>query len=102
MISFATLKKSILMIRKFCIIFIFTFAIFAKSQTNNSEHLSGFAVVSLNYKHSPKWNAYLELQERSIEDFSKPDYYEIKGGIGYNLKKSNQFFLGLGRYSTYK
>ena len=82
MISFAPLKKSILMIRKFCIIFIFTFAIFAKSQTNSSEHPSGFAVVSLNYKHSPKWNAYLELQERSIEDFSKPDYYEIKGGIG--------------------
>ena len=102
MISFAPLKKRILMIRKFCIIFIFTFAIFAKSQTNSSEHLSGFAVVSLNYKHSPKWNAYLELQERSIEDFSKPDYYEIKGGIGYNLNKSNQFFVGLGRYATYK
>ncbi len=90
------------MIRKFCIIFIFTFAIFAKSQTNSSEHLSGFAVVSLNYKHNPKWNAYLELQERSIEDFSKPDYYEIKGGIGYNLNKNNQFFVGLGRYATYK
>ena len=33
----------------------------------------------------------LELQERSIEDFSKPDYYEIKGGIGYNLDKTTNF-----------
>ena len=78
MISFAPLKKhsndtQILHYLHFY------FAIFAKSQTNSSEHLSGFAVVSLNYKHNPKWNAYLELQERSIEDFSKPDYYEIKG-----------------------
>lgn len=102
MISFAPLKKSILMIRKFCFILLITFAIFAKSQTNNSEHISGFTVVSLNYKHDQKWSAYLELQQRSIEDFSLPDYYEIKGGIGYNINKNNQSFVGLGRYATYK
>jgi hypothetical protein len=35
--------------------------------------------------------AYLELQTRSIEEFSKPDY-EVKGGIGYNIDKNNQPF----------
>jgi hypothetical protein len=46
--------------------------------------------------------AYLELQTRSIEEFSKPDYYEVKGGIGYNIDKNNQPLIGLGRYGTYK
>lgn len=72
------------------------------SQTNADEHLSGFNMVSFTYKHDKKWSAYLELQDRSIEDFNKPDYYEIKGGIGYNINKNNQAFLGTGRYATYK
>ena len=70
------------------------------SQTN--EHLSSFNMVSFTYKHDKKWMAYLELQTRSIEEFSKPDYYEVKGGIGYNIDKNNQPLIGLGRYGTYK
>lgn len=59
-------------------------------------------MVSFTYKHDKKWMAYLELQTRSIEEFSKPDYYEVKGGIGYNIDKNNQPLIGLGRYGTYK
>lgn len=59
-------------------------------------------MLSFTYKHDKKWMAYLELQDRAIEEFSKPDYYEVKGGIGYNLDKNNQVFIGLGRYGTYK
>lgn len=73
---------------------------FAYSQTD--EHLSSFNMVSFTYKHDKKWMAYLELQTRSIEEFSKPDYYEVKGGIGYNIDKNNQPFIGIGRYGTYK
>lgn len=71
------------------------------SQTNTSEHLSGFNMISFTYKHDKQWSAYLELQDRSIEDFNKPDYYEIKGGIGYNINKTNQAFVGIGRYANY-
>lgn len=46
--------------------------------------------------------AYLELQGRSIERFKTPDYYEIKGGTGYNINDNNQAFVGIGRYATYK
>ena len=59
-------------------------------------------MVSFTYKHDKKWMAYLELQDRAIEEFSKPDYYEVKGGIGYNIDKNNQPFIGIGRYGTYK
>lgn len=66
------------------------------------EHLSSFNMMSFTYKHDKNWMAYLELQARAIEDFSKPDYYEVKGGIGYNIDKNNQPFIGIGRYGTYK
>lgn len=44
---------------------------------------------------------YTELQTRSIETFNQPDYYEIKGGSGFQVNPKNQLFLGLGRYASY-
>lgn len=85
--------------KKTLILFAFISTI-AYSQTK--EHLSDFTMMSFTYKHDKKWMAYLELQSRSIEDFSTPDYYEVKGGIGYNIDKNNQPFIGIGRYGTYK
>lgn len=85
--------------KKLLILFILI-GYFASAQTD--EHLSSFNMVSFTYKHDKKWMAYLELQTRSIEEFSKPDYYEVKGGIGYNIDKNNQPFIGIGRYGTYK
>ena len=68
----------------------------------SNEHLSGFGMTSLTYKFSKHWFAYGELQARSYEEFSKPDYYEIKGGVGYNITPDHQPFIGMGRYATYK
>ncbi|MFT3919156.1 DUF2490 domain-containing protein [Cloacibacterium sp.] len=85
--------------KKLLILFILI-GYFASAQTD--EHLSSFNMVSFTYKHDKKWMAYIELQDRAIEEFSKPDYYEVKGGIGYNIDKNNQPFIGIGRYGTYK
>ena len=85
--------------KKLLILFILI-GYFASAQTD--EHLSSFNMVSFTYKRDKKWMAYLELQDRAIEEFSKPDYYEVKGGIGYNIDKNNQPFIGIGRYGTYK
>ncbi len=68
----------------------------------NKEHISAFNMMSFTYKFAPKWMAYAELQTRSIEDYSYIDYYEAKGGVGYNFAKNNQIFVGVGRYGTYK
>ncbi|GAA4772971.1 MULTISPECIES: DUF2490 domain-containing protein [Flavobacterium] len=86
------------------IIFILILSLFYNLQSNaqNDEHLSGFSSLSLTYKFNKKWYGYVELQERSIADFSKIDYYEVKGGMGYNINGSNQAFIGLGRYANYK
>lgn len=71
------------------------------AQTNLREHVSAFNMTSFTYKHDKNWMAYLELQMRSIEDYSLPNYYEVKGGIGYNIK-GHQPFIGVGKYGTYR
>ena len=55
-------------------IFLFFINFIALSQ----EHLSGFTSISLTYKPHKNWYGYLETQGRSISDFNKIDYYEIK------------------------
>ncbi len=66
------------------------------------EHISSFNAVTVTYKFHPKFFLYAEGQLRGIEDYAYPDYYEIKGGIGYNLTKNHKPFIGIGRYGTYK
>ena len=73
---------------------------FAFSQ-NKEEHVSGFNVVSVNYKIDKTWSVYAELQERAIEDFNTPDYYEIKGGVGYNFNKNLIEGLGIQALRIY-
>lgn len=82
------------------LLFLFFSCSFGFAQ-EKEEHLSGFSMISLNYKINENWSLYSEIQERSIEEFKKPDYYEIKGGTSYNFNKNNQAFLGLGRYVNY-
>lgn len=65
------------------------------------EHISSFNTVSITYKFHPKFFLSGEGQLRGIEDYTYPDYYEIKGGIGYNLTKNHKPFIGIGRYATY-
>lgn len=58
--------------------------------------------MTLTYKFHPKFFVFVEGQMRAIEEFDLPDYYEIKGGVGYNLTSSHKPFIGIGRYGTYK
>ncbi|MGZ5272733.1 MAG: DUF2490 domain-containing protein [Kaistella sp.] len=81
----------------FIIIFLVFFRINAQQ-----EHISSFSALTVTYKIHPKFFLYAEGQLRGIEDYSYPDYYEIKGGIGYNLTKNHKPFIGIGRYGNYK
>lgn len=66
------------------------------------ETISSYNVLTINYNHSSKIFAYAEGQLRGTADFSYPDYYEIKGGVGYNLTENHKPLIGLGRYVNYK
>ena len=67
-----------------------------------SEHISSFNALTVTYKFHPKFFLYGEGQLRGVEDYSYPDYYEIKGGVGYYITPDHQPFIGMGRYATYK
>lgn len=66
------------------------------------ENISSFNSISVTYKFHPKFFLFAEGQLRGITDYVYPDYYEIKGGIGYNLTKNHKPFIGIGRYGNYK
>lgn len=68
----------------------------------SQEHISSFSSLTLTYKFHPKFFFYGEGQLRGIEDYSYPDYYELKGGLGYFLTPNHKPFLGVGRYVNYK
>lgn len=74
---------------------------FFKAQ-EHQEHISSFNALTITYKFHPKFFVYAEGQSRGIQEYTYPDYYEIKGGLGYNLTKNHKPFIGLGRYATYK
>lgn len=80
-------------------LFLFLFVLKVSAQ---SENPSSFSSLSVTYKFHPKFFLFAEGQLRGIEDYSYPDYYEMKGGIGYNLTKNHKPFVGIGRYGNYK
>ena len=88
--------------KNFSFLFLFLSLFLSAQNTEFKEHISNFNMTSFTYTHDKKWSAYLEVQLRSVEDFMLPDYYEAKGGIGYNFNKNNQLFVGTGRYGTYR
>ena len=81
----------------FVIILLLSFTVNAQQ-----EHISSFNAITVTYKFHPKFYLYAEGQVRGIEDYSYPDYYESKGGVGYNLTKNHKPFIGIGRYGNYK
>ena len=83
----------------FLILLVFSFFCHVDAQKENP---SSFNSVTITYKAHPKFFLFVEGQLRGIEDYSYPDYYEIKGGIGYNLTKNHKPFIGIGRYGNYK
>jgi len=83
------------------IIFLLSFFTFL-SVSAQKEHISSYNVITVDYKISEKWYSYVEGQLRGIEDFSYPDYYELKGGVGYKITPNHKFLVGIGRYGTYK
>lgn len=66
------------------------------------ENASSFNALTATYRFHPDFFFYGEAQIRGIADYSYPDYYELKGGIGYFLTKDHMPFVGFGRYVNYK
>lgn len=72
------------------------------SKISAQENFSSFNAVTVSWNFHPKFFIYGEGQIRGIKDYSYTDYYELKGGLGYNLTKSHKPLIGFGRYVNYK
>lgn len=66
------------------------------------ENISSYNVLNMNFQISDKFFAYGEGQLRGIDDFAYPDYYELKGGVGYEISDHHKPLIGIGRYVNYK
>lgn len=77
-------------------------SLFMLNLSAQKESISSYNVITVNYKHNKKIFAYAEGQLRGISDYSYPDYYEIKVGVGYNLTENHKPLIGIGRYVNYK
>ncbi|GAA4470573.1 hypothetical protein GCM10023189_59400 [Nibrella saemangeumensis] len=75
---------------------------FAQTTPLPSEPLGTWFIGTLSVPGGPKkWGGFAEVQGRSNTLFREFFYYELKGGISYDLSPSFTFTLAGGRYATY-
>jgi hypothetical protein len=58
-------------------------------------------VINTKLNLSEKWNVFNELQVRSQSFYDNHFYYEIKGGVSYEISKNFSVLLGTGKYKTF-
>ena len=61
-----------------------------------------WSVLSGKYTVNKQWNFFLESQLRSQQVYNHFNYYELKGGVGYNFPKSISAILAIGHYASYQ
>ncbi|RYZ93740.1 MAG: DUF2490 domain-containing protein [Sphingobacteriaceae bacterium] len=84
----------------FLLVFITVCSVNVKAQ-NNKVGTWGIVTVTLPGDSTHRWGAYIELQTRTNTLFNQAFYYEVKGGISYDIAKNYTALIGTGRYITY-
>ncbi len=81
---------------------LFITAIIAPILVNaQSDKLGGWAIVNAAINPNNRFSYFVEAQTRSQNVTKDFYYYEIKGGVAYNIKKKFSFLIGMGNYRTY-
>jgi hypothetical protein len=84
------------------LIFLCVFS-FWQVQSLNAQQasLGSWNILNLKYTLSDRWSFFGEGQIRSLRFYDNFHYYEVKGGVNYELKNGMRFTLGGGTYQTY-
>ncbi len=85
----------------FLLILAFTFCSLHVKAQNNKTGTWGIVTVVLPGDSAHRWGGYVELQTRTNTLFDEAFYYEVKGGISYDIAKNYTALIGTGRYVTY-
>lgn len=85
---------------RYTIIFLFiAFSLTARAQNNKTGFLSLVDVLAPG-DTTHRWGGYGELQVRTNTFVRQFYYYELHGGLSYNVTNRTALLLGMGRYIT--
>jgi len=68
---------------------------------NTTKEIGSWNIINVKMNLDKQWSFFVEPQLRSLSFYNQFHYYEIKGGITYNLKSNFSFTTGVGSYNTY-
>ncbi|HZV67996.1 MAG TPA: DUF2490 domain-containing protein [Saprospiraceae bacterium] len=63
--------------------------------------MGSWSIVNAKLNLNSHWSIWTEGQLRSIQLYDEFFYYEVKGGLTFNLKDHLALTAGVGRYATY-
>jgi hypothetical protein len=81
-------------------VFVAMFSFTANAQ-NSKTGTWGIVTVTLPGDSTHRWGGYIELQTRTNQLFNQAFYYEVKGGVSYDIANNFTALVGTGRYITY-
>lgn len=65
-------------------------------------HLGTWNILNVKWTLSQRWSLFAEPQLRSLRFYDHFHYYEVKGGVQFNLNPHFSFVFGFGEYHTYQ
>lgn len=68
---------------------------------SQEKDIGSWHTINAQINSKTKWMGFAELQTRSRKLADQFFYYELKGGIGYNVLPNFSALLAVGRYATY-
>lgn len=72
------------------------------SAQSDLNHLGTWNILHVRWAISQRWSLFAEPQLRSLRFYDHFHYYEVKGGVQYNLNPNFSFVFGFGEYHTYQ
>ncbi len=85
------------------LILFFTFLVLlTHSSFSQGFDLGSWNILHVKFNHNDKWSGFGEAQLRSLKFYHNFHYYEVKGGIHYNVYRNVKLSLAAGTYQTYR
>lgn len=72
------------------------------AQESDLSRLGTWNILNVKMDLGERWAIFVEPQLRSLRWYDHFHYYELKGGVTYDLGKNFSLTTGVGRYDTYQ
>jgi len=72
------------------------------AQQSDLDALGTWNILNVEKGLNDRWSVFGEAQIRSLRFYDHFHYYEIKGGVTYDLSRNFSLTAGIGRYDTYQ